>query len=214
MTAALPYSPPHLRRIIRGCPGNGLFEPGDSRVAVSVVLFMLSDTSDYAAGGGASYYLLGALERGPAATNESPRTSRLSAHGCRSRKARHLKRHPFDTAKGRSSLRADAAVAEGAAETNGRVVGFLELDFRKYAPGCRSSPVAFIEGWHVEAAHQRKGIGRALIEAAEARATAMGHAEIASDSELDNADGIAAHRALGFEEIERVACFRRSLRDA
>lgn len=39
----------------------------------------------------------------------------------------------------------------------------------------------------------------------------MGHSEIASDSDLDNADGIAAHRALGYEEVERVVCFRRSL---
>jgi len=100
------------------------------------------------------------------------------------------------------------------AETEGRVVGFLELDFRKYAPGCQSSPVAFIEGWHVEAAFQGRGIGRALVEAAEARARAMGQHEIASDSELDNADGIAAHRALGYEEVERVVCFRRSLHDA
>lgn len=100
------------------------------------------------------------------------------------------------------------------AESEGRVVGFLELDFRKYASGCRSSPVAFIEGWHVEAAFQRRGIGRALVKAAEARARAMGHDEIASDSEFENADGIAAHHALGYEEVERVVCFRRSLRDA
>ena len=100
------------------------------------------------------------------------------------------------------------------AESDGRIVGFLELDFRKYAPGCSSSPVAFIEGWHVEAGSQRRGIGRALVEAAEARARAMGHHEIASDSEFENADGIAAHRALGYEEIERVVCFRRSLHDA
>ena len=98
------------------------------------------------------------------------------------------------------------------ADVDGRVVGFLELDFRKYAPGCASSPVPFIEGWHVEAAHQRRGIGRALVEAAEARALAMGFTEIASDSELGNDDGIAAHRALGYEEIERVVSFRRSLR--
>jgi aminoglycoside 6'-N-acetyltransferase I len=99
------------------------------------------------------------------------------------------------------------------AELDGRVVGFLELDFRKYAPGCESSPVPFIEGWHVEPAFQRRGLGRALVAAAEARARAMGHHEIASDSDIENADGIAAHRALGYEEIERVVCFRRSLDD-
>lgn len=105
------------------------------------------------------------------------------------------------------------APVEFVAEMDGRVIGFVELDFRKYAPGCRSSPVAFIEGWYVEPGFQRKGIGRALVEAAEERARALGYEEIASDSELDNAEGIAAHRALGYEEIERVVCFRRSLRD-
>ena len=47
------------------------------------------------------------------------------------------------------------------AEADGRLVGFLELDYRKYAPGCSSSPVPFIEGWYVEPGLQRRGIGRA-----------------------------------------------------
>ena len=98
------------------------------------------------------------------------------------------------------------------AEAGGRLVGFLELDYRKYAPGCRSSPVPFIEGWYVEPAVQGRGIGRSLVEAAEAHARAEGHDEIASDAELENADGIAAHRALGYDEIERVVCFRKALR--
>jgi len=97
------------------------------------------------------------------------------------------------------------------AEAGDRIVGFLELDFRKYAPGCRSSPVAFIEGWYVEPESQGRGIGRALIAAAEAHARAAGHSEIASDAEVVNAEGIAAHIAVGFEEIERVVYFRRSL---
>ena len=99
------------------------------------------------------------------------------------------------------------------AELEDRLVGFLELDFRKYAPGCKSSPVAFIEGWYVEPESQGLGIGRALIEAAEAHARAAGHDEIASDAEIENTDGIAAHVAVGFEEIERVVYFRRSMNE-
>lgn len=97
------------------------------------------------------------------------------------------------------------------AEAHGRVVGFLELDYRKYAPGCSSSPVPFIEGWYVEPGLQRTGIGRALTEAAETHVYDAGYHEIASDAETENADGIAAHVALGYEEVERVVCFRKSL---
>ena len=97
------------------------------------------------------------------------------------------------------------------AESEGSVVGFLELEFRKYAPGCTSSPVPFIEGWYVEPALRRRGIGRALVAAAEALAVSAGHDEIASDAEIDNPGGIAAHRALGYEEVERVVSFRRAL---
>jgi aminoglycoside 6'-N-acetyltransferase I len=97
------------------------------------------------------------------------------------------------------------------AEAEGRIVGFLELDLRSYAPECTSSPVPFIEGWYVEPAMQRQGVGRALVEAAEAWARAAGHDEIASDAEIDNGGSIAAHRALGYEEVDRVVCFRKAL---
>jgi len=98
------------------------------------------------------------------------------------------------------------------AQSAGRIVGFLELDFRKYAPGCDSSPVPFIEGWYVEPAFRARGVGRALVAAAEAQARAEGHVEIASDTEIENTAGQAAHRALGFAEIERVVCLRKALR--
>lgn len=100
------------------------------------------------------------------------------------------------------------------AELGGRIVGFLELDYRKYAPGCQSSPVPFIEGWYVEPEVRGQGVGRALIEAAEGQARAAGYVEIASDALIDNLQGIGAHLALGYREIERTVCFRRSLRDA
>jgi aminoglycoside 6'-N-acetyltransferase I len=100
------------------------------------------------------------------------------------------------------------------AELNGAVVGFLELDERKYAAGCESSPVPFIEGWYVDPHARGAGVGRALVAAAEAIAIQSGFVEIASDVEIDNAGSIAAHIALGFEEIERVVCFHKALRRA
>lgn len=100
------------------------------------------------------------------------------------------------------------------AEVENRLVGFLELDHRKYAPGCDSSPVPFIEGWYVDPDMRGRGVGRALVAAAETWARASGHTEIGSDADIANLDGIAAHAALGYEEVERLVCFRRSLSDA
>lgn len=97
------------------------------------------------------------------------------------------------------------------AEEGGRLLGFLEVDQRKYAPGCNSSPVPFIEGWYVDSHARRRGIGRALVSAAEDWARAAGFVEIASDVEIDNEDSITAHGALGYTEIERVVYFRRAL---
>lgn len=70
----------------------------------------------------------------------------------------------------------------------------------------------FIEGWYVEPALQGGGIGRALVEAAEASARADGYVEIASDVLIENAESIAAHEALGYQEVERLVCFLKSLK--
>jgi aminoglycoside 6'-N-acetyltransferase I len=97
------------------------------------------------------------------------------------------------------------------AEAGGQVVGFLELEYRSYAEGCSSSPVPYIEGWYVDPSRRGQGIGRALVEAAEAHALAGGYREIASDAQIDNTGSIAAHGALGYEEVDRIVCFRRAL---
>ena len=52
---------------------------------------------------------------------------------------------------------------------------------------------------------------RTLVEAAEAHARKAGYREIASDADIANLASQAAHRALGYEEMERIVCFRRSL---
>ena len=100
------------------------------------------------------------------------------------------------------------------AEVDEQVVGFLELEYRSYAEGCISSPVPYIEGWYVDPSRRGQGIGRALVRVAEVHALASGYREIASDALIDNTASIAAHGALGYEEVDRIVCFRRALSDA
>lgn len=91
------------------------------------------------------------------------------------------------------------------------VVGFAELSRRAYAEGCATSPVGYVEGWYVVPARRGQGVGRALIRAAEEWASAHGCREFASDALVENTVSAAAHRALGFEEVVAIPCFRNAL---
>jgi aminoglycoside 6'-N-acetyltransferase I len=93
----------------------------------------------------------------------------------------------------------------------GKAVGFVELSIRPYAEGCYSGRVAYLEGWFVDASTRGQGVGAALVQAAEEWGRSQGCSELASDTEIDNDSGSAAHRSLGFEEVERIICFRKPL---
>jgi aminoglycoside 6'-N-acetyltransferase I len=95
--------------------------------------------------------------------------------------------------------------------SDGTLLGFAELSLRPYAEDCRTSPVAFLEGWYVIPAARRQGVGRALVSAAEQWARDRGCREFASDTQLDNSMSAAAHRALGFEDAGAIRCFRKDL---
>jgi len=95
--------------------------------------------------------------------------------------------------------------------SQGDLIGFLELGLRSYAEGCRSSPVPYVEAWFVEPNVRHTGVGRALIEAAERLSAERGYTEFASDALIENIASIDAHRALGFEEVERAVHFRKRL---
>lgn len=92
------------------------------------------------------------------------------------------------------------------------LAGYLCVGTRKYAEGCTSSPVAYLEEWFVAADARRQGVGKALIAAAEAWARQNGYTELASDTTLDNDISLASHLALGFTEVERQINFIKKLR--
>lgn len=94
-----------------------------------------------------------------------------------------------------------------------RLGGFIEVGQRNYAEGCESLPVAFIEGWYVDTDLRRQGWGTALVRAAESWACDRGFAEICSDTLIENQVSIKAHKAIGYEEVERLVCFHKQLSD-
>jgi aminoglycoside 6'-N-acetyltransferase I len=94
---------------------------------------------------------------------------------------------------------------------SGAPLGFIELSIRSYAEGCTSERVAYVEGWFVEPQHRGRGVGAALMAAAGEWGRARQCTELASDTPLTNEASIAAHKAIGFEETERLVCFRKSL---
>jgi aminoglycoside 6'-N-acetyltransferase I len=92
----------------------------------------------------------------------------------------------------------------------GRPLGFAEASLRTdHVNGCETSPVVFLEGIWVEPDARRSGVARALVDEVEAWGRSHGCREFASDALAENTNSHAMHRALGFEETERVVYFVR-----
>lgn len=98
-----------------------------------------------------------------------------------------------------------------AVRPDGRLGGLVEIGLRPYAEGCKTTPVAFIEGWYVDPDLRGSGLGRELVETAESWARDKGLEEIGSGTELGNAVSLAAHLSMGYQEVERQICFRKHL---
>ena len=96
--------------------------------------------------------------------------------------------------------------------TDDTAVGFADIAVRKYANGCDTRPVAFLEGVWVKPQFRRQGIGARLIAHAETLLAARGFRELGSDTWIDDCMSQAAHLAWGFSETERVVYFRKILK--
>lgn len=96
--------------------------------------------------------------------------------------------------------------------SDGTLAGFLEAGLRSYADGCDAShPVGYVEGWYITEEWRRQGIGAKLLRAAEDWARSQGCKEMASDTRIDNDASQRAHKALGFEVVERSVLYRKAL---
>ena len=92
-------------------------------------------------------------------------------------------------------------------------VAFAQCQLRyDYVEGTESSPVGYLEGIYVEEGYRKNGYALELLKECENWAKEKGCSEFASDCELGNEDSIKFHIASGFEEANRIVCFRKSLR--
>lgn len=90
--------------------------------------------------------------------------------------------------------------------------GFAQCSLRNdYVEGTKSSPVGYLEGIYVEAEYRKRGIGKKLLTQCEEWAKSKGCSEFASDCELNNTESLKFHLKIGFEEANRIICFKKKL---
>lgn len=94
---------------------------------------------------------------------------------------------------------------------NGTLIGFAEVSIHTEAPSCITNRIGFLEGWYVDPRFRRHGIGRALNAAAEQWARERGCTEMASDTNEGYPVSPAAHRALGYRQIDDTLNFAKRL---
>jgi aminoglycoside 6'-N-acetyltransferase I len=90
------------------------------------------------------------------------------------------------------------------AEAENKIIGFLEVSIHQENPVMSSSCVAYLEGWYVKIPYRRRGIGRKLLEVAEAWARAQCFSHVLSDTETLNNASVLTHQQLGFKELLRT----------
>jgi aminoglycoside 6'-N-acetyltransferase I len=95
---------------------------------------------------------------------------------------------------------------------DGEPIGMIDARARNYAEGAPDLSAAYVEDLWVDPEHRRHGVAARLLEAVEAWALEQGHRWLGSDALIGNEESHAWHRAAGFEEVERIVVFGKTLR--
>lgn len=91
-------------------------------------------------------------------------------------------------------------------------IGFAQCGLRfDYVEGTESSPVGYLEGIFIKEEHRNTGYAKELLRACEQWAKSKGCREFASDCELNNINSLKFHLAMGFEEANRIICFKKEI---
>lgn len=108
-------------------------------------------------------------------------------------------------------LREEQCVAFVSERLGGALCGFLEVAIRACNVNGENGRFGHIEGWYVDPDLRQQGIGKALVEAAEAWVRDQGCHEMWSDARIENVLSHTAHQALGFKESNRLVHFQKRL---
>ena len=80
-----------------------------------------------------------------------------------------------------------------------------------YVEGCETSPVGYLEGVCVKETYRNQGAAKRFVEECEQWAREKGCREFASDCELSNTASLNFHLQVGFQEQNRIICFKKIL---
>ena len=95
---------------------------------------------------------------------------------------------------------------------NNKPIGFAQCSLRNdYVEGTNSSPVGYLEGVYIIEDYRNKGYAKQLVLECENWAKENGCIEFASDCELDNINSLKFHLSIGFDEVNRVICFKKKI---
>ena len=93
-----------------------------------------------------------------------------------------------------------------------KAIGFANASLRHdYVEGCETSPVAYLEAIYVEEEHRLLGYAKDLVNRCEGWGREQGAKEFASDCILTNTASYKFHIAIGFEEVNRIICFKKDM---